>query len=139
MFTKMTFSTNIRSMYGDMIYKETTRLQLLKKQAANTKCKWIFLERCVHHSILPKSFRTRPLLQTQQGRRITHAYNLQILKSTCSKEKRCYHQLLTSIKALSTELKALLSPKDFEDLCKITDTSRENAFIYQRSRLKEKF
>ena len=64
---------------------------------------------------------------------------MQILKSTCSKEKQCYHQLLNSIKALSTELKELLSTKDFEDVCKITDSTRENAFIYQRSRLKEKF
>ena len=88
-----------------MTYKNTVLLQRLKIQSASTKNRWIFLLRCVHHKILPKSFHTRPVLRTQQGRNITFNYNMQMLKATSNNEKKQYHKLISDIKRLTNQSK----------------------------------
>ena len=133
------FKNIITSIYGEMIFKKTAKLQRLKKQSASAKSRHIFLTRCIHHSILPMSFRTRPVLRTQQGRKITYSYNIQMLKTTCANEKRTYHRLLKETKDIMNELKSILSQNDFGNLVRITEKSREQAFVASSTRLREKF
>ena len=133
------FKNLITSIYGEMTFKNTQKLQHLKKQSANAKARFIFLTRCSHHNILPASFRTRPVLRTHQGRKITFCYNIQMLKTTCSNEKRIYHKLLNECKVIMNELKSVLSQDHFAHLEGITENSREQAFVASSTRLRNKF
>ena len=42
--------------YGASIYDQTTKLKEAKKSKARAKNQMIFLERCIKHRLLPRSF-----------------------------------------------------------------------------------
>ena len=102
--------TYIINAYGEANYKKTTKLQHLSKKAANAKNQWIFLKKCHHHRVIPKSFRTRPTLLTKHGKNITFKYNLQMLKATENTVKKKYNIILVCIKEVKEDLKNI-----FED------------------------
>ena len=100
----MTFANHIINAYGEAVKRTTTRLQRLKKQAASAKCRWIFLERCDQHDVLPKSFKTRPLLKTKKAYRITEEYNKKMLQITRDATKQQYHHHLRKMKRIEAEM-----------------------------------
>ena len=130
---------HITQTYGEVTQKQTTRLQKLKKQKASTKCRWIFLSKCVKHSILPKSFTTRPLLRTKRGITATHNYNKGMLKLTRDEAKIHHIKLCKKIHTVNNDLKNKLSEQDYAVIQNVTEKSRENKFLKERNRLKEKF
>ena len=135
----MSFKHHITNVYGSTTYKTTAILQRLKTKSATSKNQMIFLLRCLHHRILPKSFKSKPVLCTEQGRNITFRYNLQMLQATANSVKKVYHSQLSQITALTSDLKSTLSDDDFESLMRITDSAKENIFKRTRDQLKDKF
>lgn len=133
------FKLHITNSYGELIYKKTTKLQRLNQQAASAKNRWIFLTRCVVHHVIPKSFRTRPVLRTTKARNVTNSYDLHILKIARDEAKLRYHVLLHNIQQLTDVLRNDLAVADFEVVQRITETSRERRFVSENERLKLKF
>ena len=122
-----------------MIQKKTTQIQRLKKQAAATKCRWIFMSRCAEHNVLPRSFRTRPVLRTRKGYVLTKEYNQRMLKATRDEAKKQYHQRLRRIDEIENELIPTVSTEDLTTIWRVTEKSRENKFQKEKKRLKEKY
>ena len=133
------FKTHITNVYGETIYKKTLLLQKLKIRASSAKNRWIFLTRCVHHKVLPPSFKSRPVLNTRRGRDITFKYDLKMLQATAAEAKKSFHKLNSEIKLLSRELSIELAVDDHNVVTRITEKSRENAFLKLREKLKTKF
>ncbi len=131
--------THITNVYGETTYKQTTKLQQMKRKAASTKCRWVFMSKCVTHNVLPKSFQTRPVLRTRKGYMLTKEYNKKMLQLTRNETKKQYHKYLKEIKTKEEELQTQMNADDFNVIHNKTDTSRENKFIKERKRLKEKF
>ena len=98
-----------------------------------------FISKCVKNDVLPKSFRTKPTLNTRRGYALTLEYNKRMLKATRDTTKEIYHKNLQSIRDLNNELKDAMFLEDFDKITNITDTSRENKLIVESKRLKEKY
>ena len=135
----MSYKSFIQNSYGDEIYKITKNLQELKKKAAVTKNQVTFLDRCLFHNIIPKSFKTRPSLNTRKGWNITKEYNLKMLKTTRNSVKEKYTKILHNTTIIVEKLRDIMTITDLDNLMKVTETGREKIFIKERARLKEKF
>ena len=127
------------TVYGETTYRATTKLQTLNRQAASAKCKWIFLCRCLEHEVLPKSFITRPVIRTQRAYRETREHNMRMLEITRNHERTQYHRYLQNITEIVDRLRNELSTTDLQNICRITEKSRENKYQKEKQRLKEKF
>ena len=135
----MTLKNHIINAYGEAIQRTTTKIQRLKKQAASAKCRWIFLERCVQNNVLPKSFKTRPLLKTKKAYRITNEYNIKMLQITRDATKQQYHRHLRKIKGMEAEIENKVTKEDNAIIQVITNKSKENKYNKESQRLKVKF
>ena len=113
------FKQHIITVYGETMYRSTRKLQTLNRQSASAKCKWIFLCRCLKHKVLPRSFLTRPVIQTQQAYRETRAHNMKMLKITMNEEKTRYHRYLHSIKELAKRMKETVTEEDMTAIRRI--------------------
>ena len=94
------FKQHVITVYGETTYHDTRKLQTLRRQAASSKCKWIFLCRCLKNELLPKSFTTRPVIRTQRAYRETREYNRRMLQITHDNEKTQYHRYLREIQRI---------------------------------------
>ena len=106
----------ITDTYGEVIYKKTTQIQRMKRQAASSKCRWIFLSRCAANNIIPKSFRTRPTLRTRKGGAITEKYDQKMLRTTRDSVKQQYHTYLRKINEMNGQVKETMSEEDFKKI-----------------------
>ena len=131
--------THITNAYGEATYKQTTKLQQMKRQAARTKCRWIFMSRCVTNNVLPKSFKTKPVLRTRKGFTLTREYNRKMLQATRDDAKNRYHNHLNNIRTNEEQLATQLTTEDLTTIKNITEKSRENKYLKESARLKEKF
>ena len=122
-----------------MILKTTSKLQQLKKQAASAKNRWIFLTRCLHNWILPKCFRSRPLVKSRKASNITRAYNFNMLRLAGNDAKQRYHSLLKDIRSVTTNLKEVLDEAHFTTVHRSTELSREKLYSSMSQRLRKKF
>ena len=118
----MSFKNAITDSYGEEVYKNISNLQKLKQKSAVTKNQWIFMQRCLSNDILPKSFKTRPTLNTRKGLNITRKYNFMMLNAAKNESRNKYHRLLKEIKSLETDLQLVLNNEHFEEASQITET-----------------
>ena len=135
----MSYKSTITNSYGDEIYNSTTKLQELKRKSSIAKNQWIFMDRCLFHDVIPKSFRTRPTLNTRKGWNIARTYNRQMLTATRNATREKYNKLLNKISTLSEVLQTSLTDSDYKDLDVMTNKTKENTFIKEREKLKQKF
>ena len=135
----MSYKTYINNSYGEEVYSHILKLQKTQVGAAIKKNQWIFMQKCLSNNILPKSFRTRPHLNTRKGRNITHDYNKRMLNATKNECYNKYHVLLRHIRQLQDTLRQKLNVDDFDKACEITEKSRESAYIKKQSALKLKY
>ena len=135
----MSYKTTITNSYGDEIYQSTKILQQHKIKAAVCKNQWTFLNRCLYHHVVPKSFRSRSTLNTRKGWNITRRYEQQIMTATRNFVKEKYLKLRRKLCDVQDELKAVMNESDFADLLRITERVKEKTFIRERERLKLKF
>ena len=120
----MSYKTLITNSYGDEVYNSTKELQQLKRKSAITKNRWIFLNRCLFHHIVPKSFKTRSTLNTRKGWNITKQYIRQIMIAIRNSEKEKYIKFLRKISVVESGLRKAMRQPDFDDLAQITNKSK---------------
>ncbi len=70
---------------------------------------------------------------------LTKEYNYKMLRATKDEAKRQYHQRLRRINEIKSELQQTVSNEDQDTIERITEKSRENKFLKESQRLKEKF
>jgi len=133
------FKQTITNAYGQATFKTISKLQETKKKSCSAKTRWIFLMRCVTNKVLPKSFCSRPLVKSKKALQLTFDYNLRMLKLACNEAKQRYHELLNSIKQITSALQNILNEDDFNTTVRITESYREKVYTAMSTRLKEKF
>ena len=62
-----------------------------------------------------------------------------MLEAAANDAKKNYHNMLSTIKQLTDELKSILNDQDFTTLLRITERTRETTFKKSSQRLKDKF
>ena len=62
----MSLKENITASYGASIYKKTTQLKNAKTKMAKAKNQLVFLQRCIAHKLIPKSFCVQSPLRSRR-------------------------------------------------------------------------
>ena len=134
------FRQLINITYGKVTSKKTSKLQQLKKQAASAKTRWIFLTKCLHHRVLPKSFASKPMVSNStRAKNLTFEYNISMLRVSRDLTKQRYHDLLKQIQLINSELREILDDHDYDAVHQLTESSRESVYRAMSMRLKKKF
>ena len=129
----------LNDTYGKVVYKLSSKLQKLKKQAASAKNRWIFMSRCYYNKVLPKTFRSRPLVMSRKAINVTRSYNFDMLRIATNDAKQRYHYILKEMKQLSDRLKNKLSRDHFECLQQNLEYCWEKVYTSMNIRLKRKY
>ena len=77
--TEMPLTQLLVSSYGKELYKETLSLQQQKIKKAIAKNQLIFLQRCIHYSITPKSFRIKSPIKSKKAFNIMKEYSCKLI------------------------------------------------------------
>ena len=67
------------SSYGKELYKETLSLQQQKIKKTIAKNQLIFLQRCIHHNITPKSFQIKIPIKSKKTFNISKEYSWKLI------------------------------------------------------------
>ena len=125
--------------YGARLYKDTNKLKQQKKNEAKAKNQWIFLQRCSHHNIIPKSLNVRTPLSNEHTRNLTQTYERNILTQTKNDAKRRFFSNLNKVKDTAFRIKSQVNDTDYETIIRTTDKAREYMFQKSKKRLVKKF
>ena len=135
----MSLKTYLIRSYGEESAKAANQLKTLRKRSAIAKSQWIFLARCHFNKVLPKSFRSRPVINTHKGRNATFLHNLNMLRIARDDAKFRYHKFLKLALNYKQFLSTKLTEQDFRKIDLVTEKSCEHCFVKNSNRLKDKF
>ena len=135
----MSLKSIITAGYGYSIYKQTTELQHLLKKQSISKNQTVFLQRCLTHKILPKSFRRKSQVNTSSAKKKQNLANFVMLKEAKKAAWKNFHYFSQKISTVKTSLQTILSPEHKEIVFEACEKSRENNFIKTKKHLKNKF
>ena len=93
--TEMSLKQLLVSSYGKELYKETLSLQQQKIKKTIAKNQLIFLQRCIHHNITPKSFQIKIPIKSKKTFNISKEYSWKliviakpVLNNECTKQQK---------------------------------------------------
>ena len=135
----MTLKEYITAGYGAGTYKKTLILKEAKKLKAKAKNQMVFLEKCLAHNVLPKSFKIHAPLKSQNARRIVKKCRNDLL--ICAKNDAKKRFFISTQKALETknELQTILNADDLATIVRVTDNAQEKMFRNAKNRMIAKF
>ena len=130
----------ITSGYGAEIYRKTTLLKEAKKSRAKSKNQLIFLEKCIAHQLLPKSFNVHsPAAGNRQTERIVKKFRKDLLISAKNDAKGRFFRNVRLVQNIQTELATTLTEEDMATITEVTDKAKELMFKKSKERLVKKF
>ena len=98
-----------------------------------------FLNRCIHHKIIPKSLQIKPPSSSQRVENLMVEHRRKLLVATKNDTKCRYFSNLALSKTITDSIKEVLSTEDFNTIIRVTESSREKKFLETREKLKKKF
>ena len=134
-----TLKEYITSGYGAGVYRKTTLLKEAKKSKAKSKNQLIFLERCIAHDVLPKSFRVRSPLDGPNAERIVKKFRTDLLICAKNGAKRRFFKNLRQAQVIQADLATTLSEDDLAIISRVTDKAQETMFKNSKDKLFKKF
>ena len=135
----MSLKALITTTYGSSVYKKTSKLQDLHCKAATAKNQMTFLNRCLHHKIIPKFLQIKSPFPSPRVKNIMEQHRRKLLVATRNDTKSRYYKYAGASTALAEEIKGILSAEHFEIIVRVTESSREKKFVEVRTKLKNKF
>ena len=135
----MSLKNLITTGYGTSIYKKTRLLKDQLTKAATLKNQQIFLQRCITHRILPKSFHMQNPLQNQRSKELQRKYSYDLLVCAKNEVKKKFFKTINCITETRRELEFVLNSNDMTTVSRCTNLARENRFLSTRQKLKKKF
>jgi hypothetical protein len=99
----------------------------------------IFLERCLHHKIVPTFLRNSCPIKSKRAQRLTFRYQLSVLKETLYLARGQRHQISLKAKTLFETLKSTLLTEYMELITKISSASYYKDYEKRKTKLKKKF
>ena len=129
----MSLKQLITSCYGAEIYERTNELKIQKSKRSKLKNQIIFLNRCVVHKIIPKSFRVSSPIQTRRGKNITSKYRYELLICARNDAKSNFFKSETSIENLRNLLKVELSIDHMNIIENVTEKAASKTFAFWKN------
>ena len=135
----MSLNSLITTTYGSGTYKRTTKLQEVQCKAAAAKNQLTFLNRCIHHNIIPRFLQLRSPLPSKRVKNIMEEHKRKLLVAIRNDTKTRYFKRIKECNQLIQLLKEELSEEHFHLILRITLSCREKKFIEIKTKLKNKF
>ena len=105
----MSLKENITTSYGASIYKKTTELKKAKMKMAKAKNQFIFLQRCLAHQLIPKSFCVQSPLKSRRTQNIVKEFRIGLLRCAKNEAKERYFSQVEVVKKTNEELQSIIS------------------------------
>ena len=135
----MTLKEYITSGYGAGTYKKTLMLKEAKKDKAKSKNQMVFLERCLAHNLIPKSFAIHSPLRSQNAMQIIKKCRKDLLISAKNDAKRRFFRSSQQATRIKNELESTLNTTDLATIIRVTDKDEEKMFRNAKNRIIAKF
>ena len=135
----MSLNSLITTTYGSGTYKRTAKLQDVHCKAATAKNQLTFLNRCIHHKIIPRFLQMKTPFPSQRVKNIMEEHRKKLLIATRNDTKTRYLKRVNECKELIQKLKEELSEEHFDMILRVTLSSREKKFNEVKTKLKNKF
>ena len=135
----MTLKEYITSGYGAGTYRKTLMLKEAKKDKAKSKNQMVFLERCLTHNVIPKSFAIHSPLKSQNAIKIVKKCRKDLLICAKNDAKRRFFRSSQQALTIKTELESILSADDLATIVRVTDKDQEKMFRNANNRMVTKF
>ena len=127
------------SSYGKELYKETLSLEQQKIKKAIAKNQVIFLQRCIHHNITPKSCRVKSPVKSKKLFNITKEYRGKLTVIAKNGAKQRMHEAAVKVKQICESLKRRINYEHFALIDLTTEKSKEKEFTEKKNHLINKF
>ena len=127
------------SSYGKELYKETLSLQQQKIKKAIAKNQIIFLQRCIHHNITPKSFQIKSPIKSKKTFNIMKKYSRKLMVIARNGVKQRIHEATVKVKQICENLKRRINDERFALIDRTTEKSKEKKFTKKKNHLINKF
>ena len=135
----MSLKEYVTAIYGNSLYKDTSKLQDFKVKYARAKNQLVFLERCLHHSIIPKFLNIRCPVKSNEAKEVTNQYKRRMLVSTKRDTKRRLRHYIYNVNKLEASVREKVSEQDYDSIISAVNKSKEQSFLESKQKLKNKF
>ena len=99
----------------------------------------VFLYKCLANNVTPKSFRLCAPIKTTKCKNIMKELRRKLLTHAQNEAKRRLHESQNRIMNICSSLCQVLSPEDYENIIRVTDTSKDAKYQKSKLHLKKKF
>ena len=99
----------------------------------------VFLYKCLANNVTPKSFRLCAPIKTTKCENIMKELRRKLLTHARNEAKRRLHESKNRIMNICSALCQVLSPEDYKNIMRVTDTSKDTEYQKSKRHLKEKF
>ena len=134
----MSFKQIIETTYGSGTHQKTSLYTKKLMKMTRAKNQLVFLNRCLHHHLIPRFLRVYCPITSVRGTNIATQFRRDLLIATRNNTRGRFFQSHQEINTLKVEIQTILSKEHFDILQRITETMRENLFTTTKVELKQK-
>ena len=121
----MSLNHYLTTRYGTSLKLSSNRLKRICLQIAKTKNRVLFLERCRHHKIIPRSLNVKCPIKTPRAQRLTKKYSFDLLRETLRKARGDLNQRQKEKEKICDKIKNKVSSEDFQKISSVVEKRRE--------------
>ena len=99
----------------------------------------VFLYKCLSNNVTPKPFQPRATIKTTKCENIMKELRRKLLSHARNEVKRRLHESKNRIMNICSIVCQGLSPEDYKNIMRVTDTSKDTEYQKSKRHLKEKF
>ena len=135
----MSFKQILDTTYGSGTHQKTSLYTKKLMKMTRAKNQLVFLNRCIHHQLIPRFLRVHCPITSVRGANITNQYRRDLLTATRNDTRSRFFRTDRDMKAIKTEIQMIISEEHFNVLLRITEDTREKVFNTTKNKLKQKF
>ena len=136
---EMNLKQYITTGYGAGIYKLTTKLKEAKKSKAKAKNQLIFLEKCIKHKLIPKSFQVKVPVRSKNANDILKKFRADLLICAKNEAKKRFFKQVRTAQEIHEQLTSVINEEDMIIINNVTNKAHETMFKKAKERLLNKF
>ena len=122
----MSFKQIIETTYGSGTHQKTSLYTKKLMKMTRAKNQLVFLNRCIHHQLIPRFLRVHCPITSVRGTNIANQFRRDLLIATRNDTRGRFFRSHQDINTLKVEIQTILSEEHFNILQRITETKRNN-------------
>ena len=119
----MSFKELIQTTYGSGVHEQTSLYMKKITKMAKAKNQMIFLNRCLHHKLIPRFLRVHCPIKSSRGYNITESYRKNLLVATRNDARSRLFTNSREKNRIKEALLEILSQEHADTLMRITDST----------------